>query len=141
VRGAAADDPRPKLRAIVTIGRPGVRERHLAGVEEIRRPLAVLVGPVVGPSLDEANLAIGSSLSRAARTQPAAPAPSTATSYLDDLVGMGEEPTEPEDPHVDRPARLLGEERRQHLPRPCHVVCVGRVEQLREAHVELGHPE
>ena len=55
VRGAAADDPRPQLRTVFTVGFPRVGEGEPAGVEHVLGPAPVRVRPVVGPRLDEAD--------------------------------------------------------------------------------------
>src|SRR5205085_3579903 len=60
VRGAAAEDPRAELRAVLLgLGGPRVREGELPGVEDVVRPAAALVRAVVGPGLNEADAARG----------------------------------------------------------------------------------
>src|SRR5262245_55740218 len=56
---AAADDARPEGAVVLAARSPVVRERERAGVEQLLRPAAVGERPVVGPGLDEANVAGG----------------------------------------------------------------------------------
>ena len=81
VRRAAADDARAQLRAVLAVGLPRVREGEPARVEHVRRPAPAVVRAVVGPRLDQAD-APPALASRAARTQPAEPPPTTSTSKL-----------------------------------------------------------
>jgi hypothetical protein len=59
VRRAAAEDPRPELGAVLAVGLPRVGEGEGARIEDVQRPSAGLVGPVVGAGLDQAHRAVG----------------------------------------------------------------------------------
>jgi hypothetical protein len=74
VRRAAPEDPRPQLRAVLALGLPGVGEREPAGVEHVLRPTPARVRPVVGPSLDQADLpaALAQARSHDAASRPSA---------------------------------------------------------------------
>jgi hypothetical protein len=60
VRGAAADDACPELRAVVAVGLPAVRvEREHARVEQVVGPAAGVVRAVIRARFDQADLERG----------------------------------------------------------------------------------